>query len=60
MSFEDKVDYTDFWRWKLLRKMAAFIHQPDSSHSAELLALINQYRTINQRMSPNQPLDSAS
>ena len=60
MKFDDNLDYTEFWRWKLMRKMAAFIHEPDHCNSAELMALINQYQNINNFLDQTRQLDSAS
>ena len=39
---------TDIWRWKLIRKTADYINQPDDINISELKALIDSYREYNE------------
>lgn len=34
----------ELWRWKMIRKVADFINQPDDINMSELTAMIESYR----------------
>ena len=34
----------EFWRWKMIRKVADYINQPDDINMSELKAMIESYR----------------
>ena len=36
---------TEQWRWKMMRKVADYIHQPDDVTMSELKAMIESYRS---------------
>ena len=40
----EKENVTELWRWKLIKKLADYINQPDDSNMAEFKALIDSYR----------------
>ena len=35
---------TDVWRWKMIRKVADYINEPDDLNMSELKAMIESYR----------------
>ncbi len=35
---------TDTWRWKMIRKVAEYINQPDDINKSELNAMIERYQ----------------
>jgi len=35
---------TELWRWKMIRKVADYINQPDDINMSELKAIIESYR----------------
>lgn len=37
----------ELWRWKLIRKVADYVNQPDDLNMSELKALIESYRDYN-------------
>ena len=45
MKQEDQK--TDLWRWKMIRKVADYINQPDDINMSELKAMIESYRDYN-------------
>ncbi|MFK5914383.1 MAG: hypothetical protein QM484_08405 [Woeseiaceae bacterium] len=34
----------DLWRWKMIKKVAEYINQPDDFNMSELKAMIESYR----------------
>lgn len=38
---------TELWRWKMIRKVAEYINQPDDINMSELKAMIESYRDYN-------------
>ena len=42
MMKEESV--TELWRWKMIRKMADYVNQPDDLTMSELKAMIESYR----------------
>ena len=43
MQKEDKSP-VDSWRWKMIRKVADYINEPDDINMSELKAMIESYR----------------
>ena len=37
----------ELWRWKMIRKVAEYINQPDDINMSELKAMIESYRDYN-------------
>lgn len=35
---------TELWRWKMIRKVAEYVNQPDDINMSELKAMIESYR----------------
>lgn len=46
----------ELWRWKMIRKVADYINQPDDINMSELKALIERYRVYHdlQEFIPNR------
>lgn len=47
---------TELWRWKMIRKVADYVNQPDDINMSELKAMIESYRNfynINELVSKN-------
>lgn len=42
---EEKTTATELWRWKMIRKVADYINQPDDINMSELKAMIESYRS---------------
>ena len=42
MKIEERV--TELWSWKMIRKMADYVNQPDDLTMSELKAMIESYR----------------
>lgn len=42
MKKEENV--TELWRWKMIRKVADYVNQPDDINMSELKAMIESYR----------------
>ena len=42
MKNEENV--TELWRWKMIKKVADYINQPDDINMSELKAMIESYR----------------
>lgn len=40
----DNTSPTELWRWKMIRKVADYINQPDDINMSELKAMIESYR----------------
>ena len=45
---QDKMTPFEQWRWKINRKVAEFIHEPDDLNQAELEAMIDSYRNYHR------------
>lgn len=41
----DNTSPTELWRWKMIRKVADYINQPDDINMSELKAMIESYRS---------------
>lgn len=41
---QEKTAPVDLWRWKMIRKVADYINQPDDVNMSELKAMIESYR----------------
>ena len=37
---------TELWRWKMIRKVADYVNQPDDINMSELKAMIESYRNF--------------
>jgi hypothetical protein len=44
----------DYWRWRMFRQVAEYIHEPDDSNKMKLLSLLDAYR---QEQSTQDPLN---
>lgn len=42
---EENAGPTELWRWKIIRKVADYINQPDDINMSELKAMIESYRS---------------
>ena len=40
----DLAETKDFWRWKLFKKVADFIHEPTDCNTGEIQMLLEGYR----------------
>ena len=40
----ENTSATELWRWKMIRKVADYINQPDDINMSELKAMIESYR----------------
>lgn len=47
MLLKDKHPIED-WRWKMIRKVADYINQPDDINMSELKAMIEGYRSYHE------------
>lgn len=45
---QEKLTAFEQWRWRINRKVAEFIHQPDDINLAELEAMIENYRNYHK------------
>ena len=43
---EETTAPTELWRWKMIRKVADYINQPDDINMSELKAMIEGYRNF--------------
>lgn len=43
---QEKASPTELWRWKMIRKVAEYINQPDDVTMSELKAMIESYRSF--------------
>ena len=43
---QEKTSPTELWRWKMIRKVADYINQPDDVSMSELKAMIESYRNF--------------
>lgn len=43
---EEKTAPTELWRWKMIRKVADYINEPDDINMSELKAMIESYRNF--------------
>lgn len=43
---QEKTAPTEIWRWKMIRKVADYINQPDDITMSELKAMIESYRSF--------------
>jgi len=41
---QEKTHPIELWRWKMIRKVADYINQPDDINMSELKAMIESYR----------------
>ncbi len=41
---KEKTPPMELWRWKMIRKVADYINQPDDINMSELKAMIESYR----------------
>ncbi len=42
---QEKIPPVDQWRWKIIKKVADYVNQPDDVNMAELKIMIEDYRT---------------
>ncbi len=53
---QDKInDALENWRWKMIRKIADYINQPDDINKSELNAMIESYQNYHELRSHIQP-----
>ncbi len=45
-----KSEIQDYWRWKLVRQVSNLIKDPGEQNTEALLAMIESYPEINQRV----------
>ena len=44
-NYENTItEATELWRWKMIRKVADYINEPDDVNMSELKAMIDSYR----------------
>lgn len=41
----EETSALEAWRWKMMRKVADYINEPDDVNMAELIAMIDSYRS---------------
>jgi len=41
---DENLSPTELWRWRLMRKLADFVNQPDDANTSEFKAMIESYR----------------
>ena len=42
---QENTSPTELWRWKMIKKVAEYINQPDDINMSELKAMIESYRS---------------
>ncbi len=51
----DEPYSTDWWRWKLYRQIADYLHQPSVAGQADVQALLQAYRDQQLSQLPQPP-----
>lgn len=53
---QEKTHPIELWRWKMIRKVADYINEPDDVNMSELKAMIERYRSYHdlQGFIPNR------
>ena len=53
---QEKTHPIELWRWKMIRKVADYINEPDDVNMSELKAMIERYRSYHdlQEFIPNR------
>ena len=41
---QENTSPTELWRWKMIKKVANYINEPDDTNMSELKAMIESYR----------------
>lgn len=44
MNKKEEASPIELWRWKMIRKVADYINEPDDINMSELKAMIESYR----------------
>ena len=42
---QENTSPTELWRWKMIKKVAEYINQPDDINMSELKTMIESYRS---------------